>query len=59
MEVGGQVHILITLPPWKETLVSVEWKAGGPHTWSGCNSEDKNLFPQLGTQPQHSVEPAT
>jgi hypothetical protein len=29
MEVGGQVHILVTLPPWKETLISVEWKADG------------------------------
>jgi hypothetical protein len=33
MEVGGQVHILVTLPPWKETLVSVEWKARWASHW--------------------------
>jgi len=44
-------------PLGKKPWYLLNGRLGGPHTGSGCNSEDTNLLPQLVTQPRHSVEP--
>jgi hypothetical protein len=44
MEVNGQLHDLITLPPWKEAPLSNGKGLGGPYNKNTARIESKTLF---------------
>ena len=41
MEVSGQLHATVALPPGKELSVFIEWEA---HWAPGCSEEEKTPF---------------
>jgi len=47
MEVRGQLHTLIALPPKKESWYALTSRLGGPYSWSGNFGGKKNLLPLL------------
>jgi hypothetical protein len=53
MEMSGQVHALVALPPRKELPVPIGYGAGCGH----CG-EAKNLRPMLGIEPHFLGRPA-
>jgi hypothetical protein len=51
MEVSGQLHVPVALPPGKETLVPIGQEAGRNQSRSGHGGEEKN------SQPPPEIEP--
>jgi hypothetical protein len=45
MEVSGQVHVPVALPPGKKPVVPLDRRLGGPQSRSGCDGEEKNSQP--------------
>jgi hypothetical protein len=52
MEVSGELHAPVTLPPGKQHLIPIT-SLGGPHSRTGFCGEYKNLLstPEVETQP--------
>jgi hypothetical protein len=44
MEVSCQLHALVSLVPWTETLYSLDWRPGGPQSRSRCCGKHKQLL---------------
>jgi len=42
MEVNGQLHVLVALPPGKETQYPLDRTLGGSQNQSGHGGEEKN-----------------
>jgi hypothetical protein len=55
MEVSGQLHVPVALPPKKEPLVLSGEKRGRFQSRSKCRGEDKNILPLPGIDPRFSV----
>jgi hypothetical protein len=52
MEVGGQLHSLVTLPPRKEVLVSIGEESGGAPDLVWALQRRENVLPLQGIQSQ-------
>jgi hypothetical protein len=52
MEVSGQLHAPVTLPPGKQPWYPLYRGLGGPHSRSEHYGEEKNLLPLPGIKPQ-------
>jgi len=44
MEVSGQLHVQAALPPWKEPLVPLDRRLGGPQDWSGRDGDGRYVL---------------
>jgi hypothetical protein len=50
MEVSGQLHALVILPPGSHPWYTLDSRLGGPQSQSGCYGVEKNLLPLLGIE---------
>jgi hypothetical protein len=51
MEVSGQLHDLVALPPGKGPWYPLGSRLGGPQSRTGRVGEEKNSQPPLGIEP--------
>jgi len=50
MEVSGQLHSSVALPPGKEPWYPLDRRLGGPQSQYGCGHEEKNSQPLSGLE---------
>lgn len=48
MEVSGQLHVMATLPPGKDTRCPLNRSLGGFYSWTGLSEKEINLLPLPG-----------
>jgi hypothetical protein len=58
MEVSGQFHASVALPPEKEPQFPLDRGLGGPQSRSGRGVEKKNSYLPPGLEPRSSNRPA-
>jgi len=51
MAMSGQLHALVTLPPGKDPLVTLDRRLDGSQSWCGHDGKEKTSLPLLGIKP--------
>jgi hypothetical protein len=55
MEVSGQLHTPVALPPGKEHWYQLDRRLGGPQSRSGRGGEEKNSQPRRESNPRTPI----